>query len=620
MAKNVDMGPPALVKNVNAGQCSQLRQTVVRIGLAQHRMSELVYWADVLENNGFDTRKSLLGLSDEAAAALNVPGRLAAALRADAQGQPSYRKSGPVLPLPEETEENLKLDRVPSGLAHISAGFLTYETNPRELGWAHRLAGFPAPLRQYGSKDKQKGKFAPASPEPLLPLTATHASSTSSQCSAEDGQPERPEKYATQKASQHRPVSPSAVRSTSKGHPATLVSAAGVRDVTAADQVRFVSKSASGIRGGREVSPTPGQDSTSPMPHQASSRRCSSPAEARRGSLMLAKDHANEGQPHQRSPSPQKAHVFLTSKSAQPNTLGLRPSARDSEASQWSQGQQTLLGYSERIRSIQVQAPLGNSGEAALSPTGVRSSSLTPPMPQHQPSSPRQGGATTSSPAVPASPPSPSMPNRVPEKHPRQIGLKRLARNSTQPHMPMEPRHSNGGLQGPASHRVSSPRAQSPSKLGGRGDKEEKGLDPLLEFLLHVKGQQDGGGGAGNGNTTDEARGESPRPGRGGTKSGGGRESPRHSTPLGQRAGLRAGVPNGTTGRARPQAVGGYPAEQDVNRLDICHAPGCELPAVADAEGGLRLCRDCLLRSAFQKEASNVPYRPRPRQQVARAG
>lgn len=77
-----------------------VRGLILRVGHLLHSVPELEYYADFLEQQGFESRESLANLTDELAIEFNIPAKLASCLREEvSKKRLKQRYTGPVLPL-----------------------------------------------------------------------------------------------------------------------------------------------------------------------------------------------------------------------------------------------------------------------------------------------------------------------------------------------------------------------------------------------------------------------------------------------------------------------------------------------------------------------------------------
>lgn len=121
-----------------------MQRAVMTAGLSLgFRTSFLAEIAVKLQQEGYYFRESLIDLSDELADRLEVPRKLAVALRESATGPASWNKTGPVQALSEmEPDETV-------ALPPVSDGYLTFEATQEGMVWNLRHGGFPCKLRDY---------------------------------------------------------------------------------------------------------------------------------------------------------------------------------------------------------------------------------------------------------------------------------------------------------------------------------------------------------------------------------------------------------------------------------------------------------------------------------------
>jgi hypothetical protein len=113
------------------------------------RHGELVHHAWTLSCAGFTSRASLTGLTLELAWELGVPAHFAVALQSKAQLARSWKKFGPLPPVQKIDPDELETPDDVAKLAHVSAGFPTFEANPVKMQWMNLRGGFPSPLRHF---------------------------------------------------------------------------------------------------------------------------------------------------------------------------------------------------------------------------------------------------------------------------------------------------------------------------------------------------------------------------------------------------------------------------------------------------------------------------------------
>lgn len=121
-----------------------MQRAVMTAGLSLgFRTSFLAEMVLKLQQEGYYFRESLIELSDGLADRLEIPRKLAVALRESATGPASWNKTGPVQALPEmEPDETV-------AIPPLSDGYLTFEATQEGMVWNLRHAGFPCKLRDY---------------------------------------------------------------------------------------------------------------------------------------------------------------------------------------------------------------------------------------------------------------------------------------------------------------------------------------------------------------------------------------------------------------------------------------------------------------------------------------
>jgi len=150
---------------------SPLHRFVVRVGLSlSFRLSELVPVAEALEEHGYLSPKALQNLTDEEVVELQIPMRLAIALRSASNKAPSWLKSGPVKPL-KEADHSVR-DSWPGVSKSLSV--TCADPDGRKLILSDMLAGFPSPLRDYRPSEPKPMRRS-VSPSELRGATAVEA-------------------------------------------------------------------------------------------------------------------------------------------------------------------------------------------------------------------------------------------------------------------------------------------------------------------------------------------------------------------------------------------------------------------------------------------------------------